>query len=268
MSQGPPPPTAVLDAFGLDGAGARPLPGGQGQAWRVDGWALKPCGDADEAAWLSAVLEDVREDGFRIARPRRTRAGAFVCDGWCASAFLVGDPGLEGRWRDAIAACRAFHRAVAAVSLPSALLARANPYRDCEAIAWGERPRPDEALGPAVAGLFARWQPIAGPTQLVHGDPGDGNMLFADGLAPALIDIAPCQRPAAYATAMLLSDGVAWSGAPIALLHAELAAPGFDQLVLRAVLYRICIAGLVRRDAVALARRIAAYAPVIAALAR
>jgi hypothetical protein len=58
---------------------------------------------------------------------------------------------------------------------------------------------------------------------------------------------------------MLLSDGIACSGAPIALLRAEEAASGFDQLLRRTVLYRLCIARLVKRQACALDRRIAAY---------
>jgi uncharacterized protein (TIGR02569 family) len=264
MRIGPPP--QVLEAFGLAGTAPAPLAGGQQRSWRAGDAVLKPCDDAAEAEWLGGVLSTLREDGFRIARPIRSREGGYVADGWCAAAFVAGDPRIAGRWDEAIGACRAFHRAVAHVSVPPGILRHDNPYHHSDRIAWGEEPH--RGLGGVVEPLFAHWRPLVAPTQFIHGDPGEGNLLFADGLAPAVIDIPPYQRPADYAVAMLLSDGVAWSRAPVSLLAAETATPQFDQLLLRAVLFRLCVAQVIQRNAEAAARRLAAYTPVIDAVAR
>ena len=72
---------------------------------------------------------------------------------------------------------------------------------------------------------------------MIHADLG-GNVLFHDTLAPAVIDVSPYWRPAAYADAIVVADAVAWSGAGDELVERLLRAQG-DQLLLRAVLFRV-----------------------------
>ena len=50
-------------------------------------------------------------------------------------------------------------------------------------------------------------------SQLVQGDPGQGNFLFAAGQAAGIIDVSPYWHPPSYSLAMLVADGVAWSAA-------------------------------------------------------
>jgi hypothetical protein len=52
----------------------------------------------------------------------------------------------------------------------------------------------------------------ARPAQLVHADLG-GNVLFAPGLAPAIIDFSPYWRPPGYAEAVAAVDAFLWFGA-------------------------------------------------------
>ena len=72
---------------------------------------------------------------------------------------------------------------------------------------------------------------------MIHADLG-GNVLFHDTLPPAVIDVSPYWRPAAYADAIVVADTVAWSGAGDEVVERLLRAQG-DQLLLRAVLFRV-----------------------------
>ncbi|HYG76320.1 MAG TPA: hypothetical protein VEK08_15045 [Planctomycetota bacterium] len=210
------------------------------------------------------MLEVLKEDGFRIARPQRSHGRKFVVAGWCASSWVEGSASIVGRWCDAIDACRAFHRATTHISVPHAILQSNNPYRLCDRAAWMEQQCGEENdLGAGGASLLALRKPLNLPAQLIQGDPSEGNILFTENAPPAIIDIAPYQRPAEYSIAMLLADGVAWSGAPIDLVRKELKRRHFDQLLVRAILFRLYVARLIQRSAAGVERRLAAYAPVI-----
>ena len=66
------------------------------------------------------------------------------------------------------------------------------------------------------------------PSQLVHADLA-GNVLFADGMTPAVIDFSPLERPAGLPLAVVAVDALMWQRArPEAL----------DQLLARALIYR------------------------------
>jgi len=75
------------------------------------------------------------------------------------------------------------------------------------------------------------------PAQLVHGDL-TGNVLFAAGLPPAVIDVSPYWRPAAYAGAVVVADGLLWwdQGADLVAAAGE---SGRPDLVARALLFRL-----------------------------
>ena len=142
-----------------------------------------------------------------------------------------------------------FHRALAGVPRPSALLeARTDGWARADRVAWGELEAGRFAALPEVARLLAACRPVGGVSQLVHGDLS-GNVLFADGVAPAVIDFSPYWRPPAYASAIVLSDAVVWHGAPL-----EPLADG--QFLVRALLFRL----LSERDPAAAA---AAYRPAV-----
>ena len=82
-------------------------------------------------------------------------------------------------------------------------------------VAWGERD-PGTLLGPAageLAGqvrlLLAALRPVCLPSQLVHADLA-GNVLFADGRTPAVIDFSPLERPAGLPLAVVAVDALQW----------------------------------------------------------
>jgi len=215
-----------------------PLPGGQGKAWRAGDVVLKPLDmSAVALEWQADVLASLCCDGFRVAAPLRSRAGALSVEGWIALPWLPGRH--EPRWADILAVGARFHDALADVERPGFVLdVRSDVWARADRIAWGELPVGDLAEVPEVAYLLSVRGVVSAPAQLVHGDLS-GNVLFADGLPPAVIDFSPYWRPQGYASAIVAVDAVAWHGADSGLL--SIVAKGRDggELLIRALLFRL-----------------------------
>jgi uncharacterized protein (TIGR02569 family) len=234
-------PESVLDAFGLTGA-ADVLPGGEGQSVRVGSVVLKPADDGDEASWVAEFLTRLDEAGFRLARPVRARDGSWVVGGWSASRLVAGETGPAGRWPLLLASARAFHAALRPAARPAFLSLRTHRWALADRVAWGEstfEPLPD--VRPLMDRLTAMVRPVRAECQLVHGDLS-GNVLFAEGLPPAIIDFSPYWRPAAYADAIIAVDGLLWYGAGPGLLTLTGTTPDFPQLLVRALIFRLVAA--------------------------
>lgn len=228
--RGTSPPPAVLRAWSV-GDPVR-LAGGQGLSFSAGGLVLKPAGDVASAVWLAQVLDGVSADDVRIIRPVRSRSGAWVVDGWSAWWWLEGEH-RSGAWDEVLEVSARFHRAVAEVPWSPAVVA-SHRWAVADRVAWGEAVAD---LPELVAPLLALRRPVDLPCQLVHGDLG-GNVLFADRLPAAVIDVSPYWRPAGYADAIVVADAVAWSGAGADLVEHLLSRQG-EQLLLRAVLFRV-----------------------------
>ncbi len=82
-------------------------------------------------------------------------------------------------------------------------------------------------------------------SQLVHGDL-TGNVLFAEGLPPAVIDVSPYWRPPAFADAVVVGDALLWEGADESLLGAVEDVVDFPQFLLRALVFRAVVDALFR----------------------
>jgi len=241
-----PPPAHVLAAFGASGD-PELLGGGQGSAWRSGALVLKPLDRAmspEELEWQGTVLGALREDGFRVPRPRRARDGSALVDGWCAWEHLEGRH-EERRWADVIAVGDCFHAALAGVPRPALLDARTDHWAIGDRVAWGELPAAGFARVKHLPRLLDALRPIDAPSQLVHGDL-TGNVLFAPGLPPAVIDFSPYWRPTAFASAVVVGDALAWEGADESLLDAVAHVDDFPQFLLRALIYRIVVDALFR----------------------
>lgn len=254
-SAGPPP--QVLAAFGVAGATATALPGGQGSSWLAPPLVLKPVGsdlEAEEVVWLAEALRPLggalaEEAGVRLPAdvPADVPAGVpgrgrrWVVDGWRAMTWVAGGPGPAGRWTELLAAARAFTAAVAHLPRPAFLDRRSNPWAVADRAAWGEQPLAvhpaQQALVQRLRGLAERGPALERPAQLVHGDL-TGNVLFSPGLPPAVIDVSPYWRPAAYAGAVVVADGLLWwdQGADLVAAAGE---SGDPDLVARALLFRL-----------------------------
>jgi hypothetical protein len=198
---------------------------------------LKPDG-GDLHAWLAGVFASVARDGFRLAEPVRARDGAWAVRGWSATRWVPGaepDYRAEATWPEILAAGRAFHRAVAHVGRPALVDARQDWWARADRVAWTELAT---TFRPEFAGLARRLrdglEPL-GPAQLVHADLTH-NVLVAPGLPPAIIDISPYWRPAAYAEGVVVADALCWHEAPPSLWRTVNVSPA---AVARALLFRM-----------------------------
>ena len=236
----------MLAAFGLSGPPVR-LPGGSGGSWRTGDAVLKPV-DAGEAelVWRTELFESLSGDGFRVARPVRALDGSVAVAGWTAARFVEGRH--EPRWRDVIAVGELFHAALAGLSRPGFLDARTDPWSIGDRVAWGDLSVQSFGQVKHLERLAASLEPIGEPSQLVHGDLG-GNVLFATGLPPAIIDFSPYWRPAGFASAIVVGDALTWEGADDSILDAVRHVPAFGQLLLRALIYRIVTDSILFPDA-------------------
>jgi uncharacterized protein (TIGR02569 family) len=264
------PSPAVLASFGAGDSAPVPLSGGQGTTWRAGPLVLKPAGDTRVARWMAGLylsLSDHPDPGFRVPAPLRCAAGDWVAEdretgGWVAWQWLPGEPaswaGRSPFWPRLIAASRAFHAALDGWPAPPWLGTDGSQWTLGDQVAWGEHdPAGVLAAAPAplrgqLRSLLAALRPVHLPAQLIHGDLG-GNVLFADGEPPAVIDFSPYWRPAGLALAVAAVDALMWSGADPAILGplAGQAAtrPGdFGQLLARALVYRLVTEVVARRD--------------------
>ena len=83
-------------------------------------------------------------------------------------------------------------------------------------------------------------RPVDLPDQLIHGDLS-GNVLFDPVLPPAVIDWSLYWRPAAYARAVVVVDGLLWYGAGDELAVAEATREQAGQMLVRALLFRLVV---------------------------
>lgn len=233
------PPGSVLAAFGHPHATARPLRGGEGRAWSTGRLVLKPVHDEVEAAWVGDVLSAVVEDGFRINRPVRSTAGGWVVDGWAAWHLLAGAHDTSGRWAEVLQVGRRLNHALRTLPRPAFLDARTSPWAVGDRVAWDEEPLVlvHDALRPVAERLAAHVRTEEGPSQVIHGDL-TGNVLFAPGLRPGVIDFTPYWRPPAFCQAVVTVDALLWHRAPPSLLDVP-GAVNRASLLARAALFRL-----------------------------
>ena len=233
------PPGRVLADFGHPHATARLLRGGEGRAWSTGRLILKPVADEVEAAWLGDVLSTVVEDGFRINRPVRSTAGGWVVDGWAAWQVLAGAHDTSGRWAEVLQVARRLNHALRTLARPAFLDGRTSPWAVGDRVAWDEESLVlvHGVLRPVAERLAAHVRTEEGPSQVIHGDL-TGNVLFAPGLAPGVIDFTPYWRPPVFCQAVVTVDALLWHQAAPSLLDVPWAV-NRASLLARAALFRL-----------------------------
>jgi uncharacterized protein (TIGR02569 family) len=234
-------PRAVLDAFRIDpGSAGRSLGGVRLFADAV----LKPVAQTTESEWCADVLETLDVADVRLPRPLRTPAGAAVVMGWCGWERVAGQPTPE-RWSDVLDVAERLHRALADRDRPAWMDTKDDLWRRADRYAWDQAalapPHDPHAhrlypLLEQLEGLQVGDRPRS-PAQVVHVDLL-GNVLFADPLAPAVIDPTFYWRPTGYAAAIVAVDAASWTTAGTAPLE-HLAGRGDLHLLIRAARFRI-----------------------------
>ena len=111
--------------------------------------------------------------------------------------------------------------------------------------------------------LAAGFRRVGSPAQMIHGDLL-GNVLFAEGEPPTIIDWAPYWRPAGLGAAIAVVDAVCWHAFPIESVPASgRGIAEWEQLLVRALAFRMATLHLLDVWDSALAER---HAPVVDAV--
>jgi uncharacterized protein (TIGR02569 family) len=232
------PPTHVLAAFAATGAPTLES-GGQRRTWRAGDLILKPCGNVAEAEWTADVLSTLTPPArFRVAAPVAARTGEWIVSGWQAWRAVTGQPDVT-RCTEVLDVADALHEAIAALPCPAFLDTRDDPWIYGDRVAWEEVPvNPDAVMASLLRRLARARRPVGLPIQPVHGDLL-GNVLFANGLPPAVVDWSVYFRPALWAQAIVVVDALTWCGADRDLVGLRGDHPAWSQMLIRALIYRI-----------------------------
>lgn len=267
------PPAAIRAGFQVSQATPVELGGAWGDGWRCDRAVLVPSEDRARATWTAQMMDRVRPAGVSVARPLRSTDGRYAVGGWTARAFLSGhraprfdetaasvlrfnealDRVMQGEPRPAFLDMAARVSRGAAAGGQVDTLSETELFAVAESAAWaddptdllmpvmdlGVVPRDDVAAAMEKAtGLMLLREEVTAPDQLVHGD-ALGCTVY-DGYAdPAIVDFVPAWRPTGWSVALLVVDAIAWANAEDGLLDRWSHLQDFDQLLLRAVLFRL-----------------------------
>lgn len=226
----------MLRAFGLPvDVPLRPM----GRVFTAGGLVLKKVDDEASAAWAAETLATLEPEGIRLAPQVRAADGRWVVDRWAATKRIEGR--VTRDWHEILRAGVAFHRATAGLPRPDVLDTRTDLWAVADRAAWSEQDPP--RASPLVEALTARLRALDLPAQVVHGDLS-GNVLVADGRAPAIIDFSPYWRPPGWALAVVVVDAVLWGRADFDLVDV-LDPADREQLLARATLFRLsCDSGV------------------------
>ena len=209
---------------------------------------LKPVGCVPEHAWVCETYAAWDSEDVRVPEPVvpcGAADGHWSTDGWGAHVFLPGrdlDLARElGRVKDA---SDAFHDSIKDLPRPDFIDVRDDPWAFGDRLAWeAAEPEGDDESLDVIRRLKDHVAPVTTPDQVIHGDILP-NVLVADGLPPAIIDWPPYFRPAGTANAVAVTDALTFRGAPLSLLDDWETGEDWNQLLVRALLYRLGTTGL------------------------
>jgi uncharacterized protein (TIGR02569 family) len=234
-------PKSVLDAIAPQGlaalCGSSPdvgvvgytLGGGMGPVARTFGFA------ADHVESIEVVTPDGRQ----------------VVGGWMAYRVDPVDPengGGRPHPDDLVLVSVKLHQALAGVEPPSFIAQRDDSLARADRAAWGEEEvELDQSRGGRWFELLAgSAKPAPVPNQLAHGDLYRSVRLGSDGI-PTVIDFRPFHRPAEWASALVVVDAIVAGDAGAGLIDRWSHLPGWPQMLLRAMLFRLAAHALAPR---------------------
>lgn len=233
--------------FGVHERALRRLLGGAGHAWTDGRLVLKPVGCVPEHTWVCEVYAAWNSDAVRVPEPvapRGADSDDWVADGWGAHVFVPGrDVDLVHELGLVKEASDAFHHVLRDLPRPDFIDVRDDPWTFGDRLAWEEaEPVGDAETLDVIRRLTARLSPVTDPAQVIHGDILP-NVLVADRLPAAVIDWPPYFRPLGTANAVAVTDAVTFRGASPSLLDDWETGEDWNQLLVRALLYRLGTTG-------------------------
>lgn len=240
------PTRRAVRAFGVRAGELRRMPSGP-HTWTDGRLFLKPVGCVPEHDWVCEVYATWTATHIRVPEPVMPRGPGEVgwsCDGWSAQVLLHGrDTDLHEL--DTIRhASDAFHACVADLPRPGFMDDRDDAWAFGDRLAWdGTDPEGDHETLAVIERLRRHLAPVAARPQVIHGDILP-NVMILDGGVPAVIDWPPYFRPAGLANAIAAIDAVTLHSVPLSLLDDWASSGDWNQLLIRALLYRLGPTGI------------------------
>lgn len=223
------PSEEVRAAFGVKSP-LSPLTGGSHVCYSDGDIVLRPSDDDDESNWvantLSSLLKLQASTEYRVPKPVESiqDPGTYVVDGWTALGFIPGQSKIPILFKESLRVSQAFHEDLSKLNLqrPHILDTRLTRWSEADLVIWGEKQLSEVAnVNKEVLAIFdealteyhklTKPLPADLPSQPIHGDL-TGNILFDDeGQGPpGIIDMTFYWRPAAFAEAIIVADGMIW----------------------------------------------------------
>ena len=213
------------------------MPGGVDlKTFRSGNIVLRNLGTHSQEAgvWNAELFSNVKEKGFRVAKPIKAHDGSWIVNGWIAEEFLKGSHATKDDLPVVINAITQFHKALIGITLPDYRRKELTIWDRADQMAWGEIPKDiDPQLYKLAIELDVLRKPVAVSNQLIHGDLNLNNILIADNVPPAIIDLAPYWRPAEFALAVMAYWVGPYEG-DIRILDKFKQVEEFDQMLIRA----------------------------------
>jgi hypothetical protein len=243
------PTSRTIRAFGIREDLLRRFPGGAGYNWTDGRLVLKPVGYVPEHDWVCEVYAAWDSHGVRVPEPvapRGTDGIGWSVDGWGAHVWVPGrDTDLASGLPLVKDASDAFHASLRDVPRPDFLDVRNDPWAFGDRVAWeAAKPEGDQDTLEVIRALSDHLAPVSTPGQPIHGDILP-NVLVADGLPAAVIDWPVYFRPVGMANAIAVTDALTFRGAPPELLEEWETGEDWNQMLIRALLYRLGATGLI-----------------------
>jgi hypothetical protein len=238
-----PTPRAVR-AFGVRAGDLRPAPAGT-HTWTDGRLFLKPVGCVPEHHWVCEVYANWTATHVQVPEPVMPQGPGqtgWSSDGWGAQLLI------PGRSTDELEKIReasdAFHACIRDLPRPGFMDDRDDPFAYGDRVAWeGIEPEGDDETLALIERLRQRLAPVSERPQVIHGDIL-GNVMLTDGQVPVVIDWPPYFRPAGMANAIAATDAATFRAVPLSVLDEWSSGADWNQLLLRALLYRLALTGI------------------------
>jgi hypothetical protein len=240
------PTSRAVRAFGVRADELRRAPAGP-HCWTDGHLFLKPVGCVPEHAWVCEVYANWTATHVRVPEPVMPRGSGetgWSSDGWGAQLLIRGRDTEPGELDKVRQASDAFHACIRDLPKPAFMDERDDPFAFGDRLAWeGVEPEGDGETLTLIERLREHLAPVSDRSQVIHGDIL-GNVMLVDGHLPAVIDWPPYFRPAGFANAIAATDAATFRAAPLSLLDEWSSGADWNQLLVRALLYRLGPTGI------------------------
>ncbi|MGD7002961.1 TIGR02569 family protein [Corynebacterium halotolerans] len=235
MTENPQLPDFVQSGFHVEPGTPEPAGLAWDHGWRVGTVVFSRALSADAAAWSAKTREKLRVPGLRVARPIRATDGRYVVSGWRASNHIDGQPAR--RVDEAVHAALRLDDALSALDIPAfAREGGEDPFTKADRASRSGNDCGNEL----AARLTAQMEPLAAAEQVCHADLL-ATLLFSGYQAPAVTDLVAVAHPHGYTAALVMVDGLLAGAVDTGVLDRFDHLPGLDQLLLRALCYRVLV---------------------------